>query len=141
MAVSPDGKTMYLPSLENKFWNVVDCAIGAIIKRSTFIKGRATLFTGLRVIVFTRRHCIAVVVYFDTKQIRLLIKVGPFTNFVRPFTINGKETLAYVTVDSLLGFEVETLQQERNWHISKWRDGNRPVRRHGTKSWYWSYAR
>src|SRR5688572_22400085 len=25
MSVSPDGKTMYLPSLEKDFWNVVDC--------------------------------------------------------------------------------------------------------------------
>ena len=33
MSISPDGKTMYLPSLENKFWNVVDCATGDIIKK------------------------------------------------------------------------------------------------------------
>src|SRR5215831_10554940 len=26
MAISPDGKTMYLPSFENHFWNVADCA-------------------------------------------------------------------------------------------------------------------
>src|SRR3954469_4386584 len=33
MSISPDGKTMYLPSLENRFWNVVDCATGDIIKK------------------------------------------------------------------------------------------------------------
>src|SRR6266705_3962794 len=33
MSISPDGKTMYLPSFENSFWNVVDCAMGAIIKK------------------------------------------------------------------------------------------------------------
>src|SRR5690349_3001058 len=33
MSISPDGKTMYLPSLEKNFWNVVDCATGDIIKR------------------------------------------------------------------------------------------------------------
>jgi hypothetical protein len=33
MAISPDGKTMYLPSFENTFWNVVDCATGDIIKK------------------------------------------------------------------------------------------------------------
>ena len=26
MSISPDGKTMYLPSMEKDFWNVVDCA-------------------------------------------------------------------------------------------------------------------
>src|SRR6188768_2279330 len=25
MAISPDGMTMYLPSLENEFWNVINC--------------------------------------------------------------------------------------------------------------------
>src|SRR5436189_1577548 len=33
MAISPDGKTMYLPSFENTFWNVVDCETGNIIKK------------------------------------------------------------------------------------------------------------
>src|SRR6188474_2474049 len=33
MAISPDGKTMYLPSFEKNFWNVVDCATGDIIKK------------------------------------------------------------------------------------------------------------
>src|SRR5882757_7874436 len=32
MSVSPDGKIMYLPSLEKDFWNVVNCETGEIIK-------------------------------------------------------------------------------------------------------------
>ncbi len=31
MAISPDGLTMYLPSLENTFWNVVDCKSGKLV--------------------------------------------------------------------------------------------------------------
>src|SRR5688572_21671035 len=38
MSVSPDGKTMYLPSLEKDFWNVVDCNTGEIIKRINVFK-------------------------------------------------------------------------------------------------------
>src|SRR5450432_54176 len=38
MAISPDGKTMYLPSFEGAFWNVVDCATGDIIKKITVFK-------------------------------------------------------------------------------------------------------
>src|SRR5438045_2300488 len=38
MSISPDGKTMYLPSLENKFWNVVECDIGDIIKKIEVFK-------------------------------------------------------------------------------------------------------
>jgi hypothetical protein len=33
MSISPDGKTMYLPSFENTFWNVVDCETGNLIKK------------------------------------------------------------------------------------------------------------
>ena len=33
MSISPDGKTMYLPSLEKNFWNVVNCETGDIIKK------------------------------------------------------------------------------------------------------------
>jgi len=33
MSISPDGKTMWLPSFEKGFWNVVDCATGDLIKK------------------------------------------------------------------------------------------------------------
>src|SRR5690242_19247873 len=33
MAISPDGLTMYLPSLESTFWNVVDCRTGDVLKK------------------------------------------------------------------------------------------------------------
>ena len=32
-SISPDGKTMYLPSLEKDFWNVVTCETGDIITK------------------------------------------------------------------------------------------------------------
>src|SRR5580692_9576733 len=33
MAVSPDGKTLYVPSLEGPFWNVVNGATGEVITK------------------------------------------------------------------------------------------------------------
>ena len=33
MSISPDGKLMYLPSLEKDFWNVVECESGEIIAK------------------------------------------------------------------------------------------------------------
>ena len=42
MSVSPDGKIMYLPSFENTFWNVVDCATGDVIKKSRRTVRRTT---------------------------------------------------------------------------------------------------
>ena len=69
------------------------------------------------------------------KKHELVNKVGPFDNFIRPFTINGKETIAYVTVDSLLGFEVGDLRSGKKMahiDVKGWNRG--PVRRHGNPS-------
>src|SRR3569833_1837355 len=45
MAISPDGKTMYLPSLENNTWNIVNCETGEILKRLTgFKRSHNTVF-------------------------------------------------------------------------------------------------
>jgi DNA-binding beta-propeller fold protein YncE len=71
----------------------------------------------------------------DASKHELVNKVGPFDNFVRPFTINGKETLTYVTVDSLLGFEVGDLVSGKKLahvEVEGWEPG--PVRRHGNPS-------
>jgi DNA-binding beta-propeller fold protein YncE len=136
MSISPDGKTMYLPSFESKFWNVVDCKTGNVLKKITgFNRSHNTLY-GL-----SGNH-----VYLDdigspwltiagTKSHTVESKVGPFGNFIRPFTINGKETRAYVTVDSLLGFEVGDLKTGKKLSrttVEGWNTG--PVRRHGNPS-------
>src|ERR1700753_696188 len=45
MSISPDGKTMYLPSFENSTWNVVDCKTGDVIKKiSGFKRSHNTLY-------------------------------------------------------------------------------------------------
>ncbi len=65
----------------------------------------------------------------------LVNKIGPFASFIRPFTINGKETLVYATVDSLLGFEVGDLKTGKKLahvEVEGWNMG--PVRRHGNPS-------
>jgi hypothetical protein len=79
----------------------------------------------------------------DAKKQELVNKVGPFANFIRPFTINGKETLVYVTVDSLLGFEVGDLVTGK-----KARSCGRERMEHGSckktwksQSWHWAYTR
>jgi DNA-binding beta-propeller fold protein YncE len=71
----------------------------------------------------------------DAKTHSLVNKIGPFANFIRPFTINGKETLVYATVDSLLGFEVGDLKSGKkiaHVEVEGWNRG--PVRRHGNPS-------
>src|SRR5207253_336194 len=42
----------------------------------------------------------------DTKTHTVVNQIGPFSNSIRPFTINGSQTLCFVNVNELLGFEV-----------------------------------
>ena len=136
MAISPDGKTMYLPSFEKNFWNVIDCASGDIIKKIEVNKRAHNTIYGLTGINVYLDDIASPWLYIaDAKKHELVNKIGPFSNFVRPFTINGKETLAFVTVDSLLGFEVGDLKTGKKLahvEVKGWNMG--PVRRHGNPS-------
>jgi DNA-binding beta-propeller fold protein YncE len=136
MSISPDGKTMYLPSFENTFWNVVDCATGQVIKKIEVTKrAHNTIYGPSGEHVYLDDIASSWLYIADTKKHELVSKVGPFNNFVRPFTINGKETLTYVTVDSLLGFEVGDLitgKKLEHVEVEGWEAG--PVRRHGNPS-------
>ncbi len=136
MAISPDGKTMYLPSLEKTFWNVIDCESGNIIKKIEVLRRSHNTLYGL-----SGDHAYLADIaspylhVTDSKTHTIIKKVGPFGNGIRPFTINGKETLAFVNVDSLLGFEVgdlKTGQKIARIVVEGWEMGK--VRRHGNPS-------
>src|SRR5678816_1850707 len=103
MSISPDGKTMYLPSFEKGFWNVVDCATGDVIKKiDVYKRAHNTIYGPAGKYVYLDDIGSPLLYIADASKHELVNKVGPFDNFVRPFTINGKETLTYVTVDSCL---------------------------------------
>jgi len=136
MAISPDGKTMYLPSFEKNFWNVVDCNTGDIIKKIEVNKrAHNTIYGPSGKFVYLDDIASTWLYVADAKKHELVNKIGPFANFVRPFTINGRETLVYATVDSLLGFEVgdiSTGKKLAHVEVEGWNMG--PVRRHGNPS-------
>jgi DNA-binding beta-propeller fold protein YncE len=136
MSISPDGKTMYLPAFEKKFWMVVDCATGNVIaKIDGFIKSHNSLYGPSGNYVYLGDIRNPWLYMANTKTNTIEYKVGPFSNYVRPFTIDSKETLAYVTVDSLLGFEVGDLKTQKKLarvEVEGWLPG--PVRRHGNPS-------
>lgn len=133
MSISPDGKTMYLPSLEKDFWNVVACEDGEIITTiQVHSRAHNTIYgpSGKRAymadigspwlhVADTSRHAVA-------------LKVGPFSGGIRPFTINSQETRVFATVNDLLGFEVGDLvsgEKLASIQVLGWDKG--PVRRHG----------
>lgn len=136
MSISPDGLTMYLPSLEKDFWNVVNCETGDII---TTIKVHArahnTIYgpSGARAYMADIGSPLLHVA--DTKTHTVVKKIGPFSAGIRPFTINSDESLVYVNVNDLLGFEVgdlKTGEKLASIKVLGWDKG--PVRRHGNPS-------
>lgn len=136
MSISPDGKTMYLPSLEKTFWNVVDCESGNIIKKIEVVQRAHNTLYGL-----SGKHAYLADIaspylhVTDTKDHTIIKKIGPFGDGIRPFTINSEETLTYVNVDNLLGFEVGDLKSGKvlaRVVVQGWDMGS--VRRHGNPS-------
>ncbi len=136
MSITPDGKTMYLPSLEKDFWNVVDCETGKIISKITVHERAHNTIIGLA----GRQAYMADIAspylhIADTRAHKIVSKVGPFSAGVRPFTVNGAETLAFVNVNELLGFEVGDIKTGKviaSVPVLGWDKG--PVRRHGNPS-------
>tara|TARA_B110000467_G_C18336912_1_gene498857 strand:- start:1066 stop:2190 length:1125 start_codon:yes stop_codon:yes gene_type:complete len=136
MSISPDGKTMYLPSLEKDFWNVVDCATGDVLaKIEVHSRAHNTIYgpSGKRAYMADIGSPFLHVA--DTNTHTVALKVGPFSAGIRPFTINSDESLAFVNVNDLLGFEVGDLKTGKKLASVKvlgWNKG--PVRRHGNPS-------
>ena len=133
MSISPDGMTMYLPSLEKDFWNVVDCKTGDIItKIKVHSRAHNTIYgqSGERAYMadINSPHLHVA----NTKTHTVIQKIGPFSDGIRPFTINSDESLVFVNVNELLGFEVGDLKSGKKLasiEVEGWDKG--PVRRHG----------
>jgi len=71
----------------------------------------------------------------DPRTHKVVKEVGPFGNVIRPFTINRAQTLCFVNVNDLLGFEVGDIKTGKMLHrveVSGFDKG--PVKRHGCPS-------
>jgi len=136
MSIAPDGSAIYLPSLEKDHWHVVSGDAGDVLTvitpksgahNTVFGRdGRWCYLAGLKSPLLT--------VADATKHVADHI-VGPFSNSIRPFTVNGRQTLCFVTVNDLLGFEVGDLVSGKMLHrveVPGFQKG--PVKRHGCPS-------
>lgn len=114
MAISPDGKVIYLPSLEQAHWHVINALNGEIIKKLVPDSGAHNTIYGL-----DGRHAYLaglkspLLRVTDTSTHEIVKEVGPFGSAIRPFTVNGRGTLCFVNVNGLLGFEIGDLQTGR----------------------------
>jgi DNA-binding beta-propeller fold protein YncE len=136
MALSPDGKILYIPSFEGPHWNVADAATGNVIAKlvpdsgahNTVYSpdGKSVYMAGLRSPLLS---------IADTKTHTIARTVGPFTKAIRPFTVNGAQTLVYANVNELLGFEIGDLKTGKMIHRVEIKGVELgPVKRHGCPS-------
>ena len=136
IAISPDGKILYVPSFEGPLWNVVDALTGDIIaKIETQSGAHNTIFgpDGSRIYLAGLKSPLLSIA--DSRSNRVVKQVGPFSNVIRPFTINGSQTLCFVNVNELLGFEVGDCQSGKKLYrveVSGYQKG--PTKRHGCPS-------
>ena len=136
MSMTPDGKVIYLPSLEKDHWHVVDAMSGGVITKIVPKSGAHNTIVGLdgskAYLAGLKSPLLRVA---DARTNEVVMEVGPFTAPVRPFTVNGKQTLAFVNVNDLLGFEVGDLVTGKMLHrveVEGFKKG--PVKRHGCPS-------
>jgi DNA-binding beta-propeller fold protein YncE len=136
MALSPDGKILYVPSFEGPHWHAIDAITGEVLAKIVTNSGaHNTLYgpSGDRVYLAGLRSPILAIA--DPKTHKVVGGVGPFSNSVRPFTINAKETLCFVNVNDLLGFEIGDISTGKMLHrVEVAGYGKGPVKRHGCPS-------
>ena len=136
MALSPDGRLLYVPSFEGPNWRVVDGATGDTVATVVTDSGaHNTIYgrDGRRVYLAGLRSPVLRVA--DPATHKVVSEVGPFGQFIRPFTVNGAGTLAFVNVNDLLGFEVGDVRTGKVLHrveVAGYAKG--PVKRHGCPS-------
>jgi len=109
--VSPNGRIIYAPAFGRPKWYAIDARDGALITTIDVMGWpRQTIYSrdGQRAYLSAWESPMLSVV--DTKTHKVIREVGPFSNFVCPFTIDGREALAYANVDGLVGFEVGDLR-------------------------------
>lgn len=110
VAVSTDGKTIYVPAFGKPVWYVVDSATGELITTVAAIgwpRSAAVPASGTRAYLAAWEWNRLTVV--DTTTRAVVSELGPFGGDLCPFAVNRRGTTGFVTVDGLVGFEVVDL--------------------------------
>ncbi|MDB4892174.1 MAG: hypothetical protein JWL61_4029 [Gemmatimonadetes bacterium] len=136
MAITPDGRTIFLPTLEGPHWFVIDALTGdaqmRIVRNSGAHNTLCSLDGSHAYLAGLRSPSLSIV---DTATRAVTSEVGPFGNVIRPFTVDGAQRRCYVNVNDLLGFEIgdiRTGKMLRRVEVPGFKAG--PVKRHGCPS-------
>lgn len=115
MAITPDGKTIYMPDGERSYdgtWHILKTSDGSV-SGSIFINTGAAAHNTIVSLNGSHAYLGALnydyLVQVDTSTNKIIKRIGPMQDGVRPFTINGAETLAFTTATCCLGFQVSSI--------------------------------
>jgi regulator of RNase E activity RraA len=136
MSITPDGELIFLPSFEGPLWYVVRAGDGEVLARitpntgahNTLVSpdGKEAYLAGLKSPLLT---------VADTRTHQVIRAVGPFSASIRPFTVNGRQTLCFVNVNELLGFEVgDLISGRKQFRVEVEGFAKGPTKRHGCPS-------
>lgn len=126
-AITPDGRTIYLPLRDGDSWWVLDAATGDPKAKIPVTHGKMYAADdhpiggigphntwmnrdGSRVYLEVLTDPFVYIA--DTKTNQVIGKVGPFSKGIRPFAVTDDERYVYANVDWLLGFEVGAAVRE-----------------------------
>ena len=127
-AITPDGKTLYVPYRHEDNWKVIDADTGAVKATIPVARGKRYDVEPIADIgphntwmnpdgsrVYLEVLTEPFIWIADTKTNTLLGKIGPFTKGIRPFAVTDDERFVYASVDALLGFEVGAVRDGNRW--------------------------
>jgi len=112
-ALTQNGRTIYLPTGElssGNEWLVIDARTGT--RTATIHGGRGPHNTVMSLdgaFVYLGGRTDRYLYVARTRDNRIVRRVGPLKPDVRPFTINGRRTLAFTTASAFLGFQMSDL--------------------------------
>jgi DNA-binding beta-propeller fold protein YncE len=112
-ALTPNGRTIYLPTGElssGNEWLVVDARTGDRIATIHGARGPHNTVVSLDgAFAYLGGRTDRYLYIARTRDNRIVRRVGPLKPGVRPFTINGRHTLAFTTASDFLGFQMSNL--------------------------------
>jgi DNA-binding beta-propeller fold protein YncE len=117
MAIDPAGNRIYQPDGEDSpdgVWTVIAARSGNVIGSINGGLGPHETVVGLsgKYVYLAGIHWPWLEVA-STATDRVVKRIGPLRGGVRPFTINGRETIAYTTATSHRGFQVSSIRTGR----------------------------
>jgi DNA-binding beta-propeller fold protein YncE len=127
-AITPDGKTLYVPMRDSDSWWAIDAASGDVKAKIKTEHGQNYTDHPIGGIgphntwmnpdgsrVYMSVLTVPYIFIADTKTNQVIGKAGPFSKGIRPFVVSDDEKYVYANVDWLLGFEIAEGRTPNGW--------------------------